>query len=63
MSASCWLISIQDAWHHYKDTPKLYSAGSWGPIASVALLAGDGRAWEELLNLHLTLKQEKICIP
>jgi hypothetical protein len=42
---------------------KIPPAGSWGPIASVALLAGDGRAWEELLNLHLTLKQEKICIP
>lgn len=39
--------SIQDAWHHYKDTPIPYFAGSWGPISSVALLAGDGRAWAE----------------
>ena len=42
-----WVDSIQDAWRHLNDTPKLYQAGSWGPVASVALLARDGRAWEE----------------
>ncbi len=42
-----WVDSIQNAWHHYKDTPKRYPAGTWGPVASVALLARDGRAWEE----------------
>jgi glucose-6-phosphate 1-dehydrogenase len=42
-----WIDSIQDAWRHYNDAPKSYPAGSWGPIASVALLARDGRAWEE----------------
>ncbi|MBK8815680.1 MAG: glucose-6-phosphate dehydrogenase [Methylococcaceae bacterium] len=42
-----WVDSIQDAWRHYNESPKSYPAGTWGPIASVALLARDGRAWEE----------------
>ncbi|NOU23041.1 MAG: glucose-6-phosphate dehydrogenase [Methyloglobulus sp.] len=42
-----WIDSIQDAWKHYNESPKVYPAGTWGPIASVALLARDGRAWEE----------------
>ena len=42
-----WVDSIQNAWHHYSDAPKPYSAGTWGPVASVALIARDGRAWEE----------------
>jgi len=45
--AWAWVDSIQNAWHHYKDAPKPYSAGTWGPVASVALIARDGRAWEE----------------
>lgn len=42
-----WIDSIQYAWAHNNATPKPYPAGSWGPVASVALLARDGRAWEE----------------
>lgn len=42
-----WVDSIQDAWAHQNESPKPYPAGSWGPVASVALLARDGRAWEE----------------
>ncbi len=42
-----WVDSIQDAWEHANEEPKGYPAGSWGPVASVALLARDGRAWEE----------------
>lgn len=42
-----WVDSIQDAWRHYNESPKDYHAGTWGPIASVALLARDSRAWEE----------------
>ena len=42
-----WVDSIQDAWSHNHSAPKPYPAGSWGPVASVALLARDGRAWEE----------------
>jgi len=42
-----WVDSIQDAWRHYNVSPKDYHAGTWGPIASVALLARDNRGWEE----------------
>jgi len=42
-----WIDSIQDAWKHQNESPKPYPAGSWGPVASVALLARDGRDWEE----------------
>lgn len=44
-----WIFvdSIQDAWAHQNETPKSYPAGSWGPVSSVALLAKDGRYWEE----------------
>ncbi|TAL51862.1 MAG: glucose-6-phosphate dehydrogenase [Methylovulum sp.] len=42
-----WIDSIQNAWHHLNAAPKPYSAGTWGPVASVALIARDGRAWEE----------------
>lgn len=45
--AWAWVDSIQNAWANNKTAPKPYSAGSWGPVASVALLARDGRAWEE----------------
>jgi glucose-6-phosphate 1-dehydrogenase len=45
--AWAWIDSIQDAWKHYNEAPKAYAAGTWGPIASIALLARDGRAWEE----------------
>ena len=42
-----WIDSIQDAWAHSNEAPKHYPAGTWGPVASVALLARDGREWEE----------------
>jgi len=42
-----WVDSIQTAWDNTNTKPKPYQAGTWGPIASVALLARDGRAWEE----------------
>ena len=42
-----WIDSIQEAWVHSNDSLKSYPAGSWGPVASVALLARDGREWEE----------------
>lgn len=42
-----WVDSVQDAWAHANAAPKPYPAGSWGPVAAVALLARDGRAWEE----------------
>ena len=42
-----WVDSIQEAWQHLNAKPKPYHAGTWGPIASVALIARDSRAWEE----------------
>jgi glucose-6-phosphate 1-dehydrogenase len=42
-----WIDSIQDAWRTQREPPKLYAAGSWGPIASVALLSRDGREWTD----------------
>ena len=42
-----WIDSIQEAWRQSNEPPKPYPAGSWGPVGSVALLARDGREWEE----------------
>lgn len=42
-----WIDSIHEAWNRSNEAPKSYPAGSWGPVASVALLARDGREWEE----------------
>ncbi len=42
-----WIDSIQDAWTQSNEPPKKYPAGTWGPVASVALLARDGYEWEE----------------
>ena len=42
-----WIDSIQDAWKAQREPPKPYAAGSWGPVASVALLSRDGREWVE----------------
>ncbi len=42
-----WIDSIQEAWAQCNEPPKQYPAGTWGPVASVALLARDGREWEE----------------
>ena len=42
-----WIDSIQDAWKTQREPPKPYAAGSWGPVASVALLSRDGREWSE----------------
>ena len=42
-----WIDSIQEAWASSSAPPRSYPAGSWGPVASVALLARDGREWEE----------------
>ncbi|MCC7045294.1 MAG: glucose-6-phosphate dehydrogenase, partial [Alphaproteobacteria bacterium] len=42
-----WVEPIHDAWEATGDAPKAYPAGSWGPAASTALLARDGRSWRE----------------
>ncbi len=42
-----WIDSIQKAWKRANSPLRSYPAGSWGPVASVALLARDGREWED----------------
>lgn len=42
-----WIDGILDAWTSCNEPPKTYPAGTLGPVASVALLARDGREWEE----------------
>ncbi|HEX6832311.1 MAG TPA: glucose-6-phosphate dehydrogenase [Rudaea sp.] len=42
-----WIDPILAAWSASGDAPKPYTAGTWGPSASVALIERDGRTWHE----------------
>jgi glucose-6-phosphate 1-dehydrogenase len=42
-----WIDSIQEAWSRLHEPPKSYGAGTMGPVASVVLMAQDGRQWDE----------------
>ena len=42
-----WIDPILAAWEAVRDSPKPYTAGSWGPSAAVALIERDGRTWHE----------------
>ncbi|OCF96530.1 glucose-6-phosphate dehydrogenase [Gilliamella sp. wkB308] len=42
-----WVDSIISAWNSEKEPPKTYQAGTWGPVASVALITKDGHSWHE----------------
>ena len=42
-----WVEPIMDAWKASTERPKAYTAGTWGPAASSALLGRDGLAWHE----------------
>ena len=42
-----WIDPIRAAWEAARDAPKSYTAGSWGPSASIALIERDGRNWFE----------------
>ncbi|WP_313685602.1 glucose-6-phosphate dehydrogenase [Pantoea sp.] len=46
-AAWTWVDSIIDAWSADADAPKPYQAGTWGPVASVAMITRDGRSWNE----------------
>lgn len=46
-AAWSWVDGILGAWASSKELPKPYSAGSWGPVASIAMLARDERQWDE----------------
>ena len=42
-----WVDPIRNAWDEMDEPPHLYTAGTWGPTASVALIERDGRTWHE----------------
>jgi glucose-6-phosphate 1-dehydrogenase len=40
-----WIDPIREAWLQSEERPKSYTAGSWGPAASSALIGRDGFVW------------------
>ena len=42
-----WIDPIQEAWEQDDTAPNAYTAGTWGPTRSVALIERDGRTWHE----------------
>ncbi len=42
-----WVDRIVQNWNDGGDPPKRYAAGSWGPVASIAMITRDGRSWYE----------------
>jgi glucose-6-phosphate 1-dehydrogenase len=42
-----WIDPIQEAWEENALEPQGYTAGTWGPSASIALIERDGRTWQE----------------
>jgi glucose-6-phosphate 1-dehydrogenase len=46
-AAWTWVDPILDGWKQLNEKPKTYTAGSWGPAASSALLAREDSAWVE----------------
>ena len=46
-AAWAWIDPVLDAWSASSETPKPYTAGTWGPSSAVALIERDGRTWYE----------------
>jgi glucose-6-phosphate 1-dehydrogenase len=46
-TAWSWVEPILDAWRTLGDTPRGYTAGTWGPSAAIAMIERDGRNWHE----------------
>ncbi|CAM5291048.1 glucose-6-phosphate dehydrogenase [Thauera mechernichensis] len=42
-----WVEPIMSSWHDSGEPPKSYTAGTWGPAASTALLGREGFHWHE----------------
>jgi glucose-6-phosphate 1-dehydrogenase len=42
-----WVDDIIRAWERSGGKPDAYPAGSWGPTSAIALIARDGRHWDE----------------
>jgi glucose-6-phosphate 1-dehydrogenase len=46
-AAWTWAEPILNGWKEQHEAPRPYSAGSWGPAASSALIAREGMQWSE----------------
>ena len=46
-AAWTWIDPILESWASSTEPPKHYTAGTWGPSASIALIERDGRTWHE----------------
>jgi glucose-6-phosphate 1-dehydrogenase len=46
-AAWAWVEPIIEGWKQLGEKPKAYTAGSWGPAASSALMAREGSSWVE----------------
>ncbi|HTJ56541.1 MAG TPA: glucose-6-phosphate dehydrogenase [Devosiaceae bacterium] len=46
-AAWMWIDPIREAWDGSTDAPQPYTAGTWGPTGSIALIERDGRTWYE----------------
>jgi len=46
-AAWSWVEPILKGWEQQREPPKTYTAGTWGPTASIALIERDGRTWYE----------------
>lgn len=42
-----WCDQLIDGWKARETPPRRYPAGSWGPVASIAMITQDGRSWYE----------------
>jgi len=42
-----WVDPIREAWDHSSEATQPYTAGTWGPTGSIALIERDGRTWYE----------------
>jgi glucose-6-phosphate 1-dehydrogenase len=42
-----WIEPIMHGWATWNEAPKTYTAGTWGPAASSALVGRDGCVWHE----------------
>src|SRR5262249_34941982 len=46
-AAWMWVEPIMHGWASMTEAPKSYTAGTWGPAASSALVGRDGSIWHE----------------
>lgn len=49
-AAWAWVDPIREAWDRASEPPQPYTAGTWGPTGSIALIERDGRTWHEEEN-------------